>query len=114
MYSSGIVQGVVEPELMNNSLSFFIVSLVNAIFCFFIVKHNPLSILFVPLVINAFILMMAFFNAAFWLDPWWVPVVTGYVVCMMASIIGVLMRKKSTISHIQVERRIVHRNLHLQ
>lgn len=104
VYSSFIVEGLVKPEVMNSSLGFFIVSALNTVCCFFIVKYNPISILFVPLVINTFILAMAFFNTAFGIDPWWVPVVSGWLVCMMASIIGALIRKRTSISHVQLER----------
>ena len=104
VYSSVIVKGLVKPEVMNSSLGFFIVSALNTVCCFFIVKYNPISILFVPLVINTFILAMAFFNTAFGIDPWWVPVVSGWLVCIMSSIIGALIRKRTSKSHIQLER----------
>ena len=99
-----VFKGIVEPALMSGSLGFFIVSVINAICCFFIVKDNPLSIVFTPLIINALVLMMAFFNATFWFDPWWVPVASGWVLCIMASIIGMLIRKRISNSHIQLER----------
>jgi len=104
IYTSVIIQGLVQPELFTSSLGFFMVNVVNTICCFFIVKYCPVSILFVPLIINAFIFVMAFFNTSFGVNPWWVPVATGWAVCMMASTIGVLLRKKSSISHIQLER----------
>jgi len=104
VFSWFIVKDLVKPEVMNSSLGFFIVSALNTVCCFFIVKYNPISILFVPLVINAFILAMAFFNTAFGIDPWWVPVVSGWSVCMMASIIGALIRKRTSISRVQLER----------
>lgn len=103
VYVSVIVEGLVEPEVMSGSLGFFIYSIVNAICCFFIVKYKPISILFVPLIINAFLLVMAFFNTSFRMDPWWAPVVGGWVMCVMASIIGALVRKRTSISNIQLE-----------
>lgn len=104
VYVSVIVEGLVDPEKMSGSFGFFIYSIVNAICCFFIVKYKPISILFVPLIINAFLLIMAFFNTAFWMDPWWAPVAGGWVMCLLASIIGVLVRKRTSKSYIQLER----------
>jgi hypothetical protein len=104
VYISVIVEGLVKPEVMSGSLGIFIYSLINAICCFFIVKYRPFSIFFVPMIINVFILVMAFFNTVFWIDPWWAPVVGGWVLCLMASIIGVLINKRTSISSIQFEK----------
>ncbi|HEY3370496.1 MAG TPA: hypothetical protein VGK10_06590 [Prolixibacteraceae bacterium] len=103
VYVSVIVEGLVELETLNGSLGFFIFSVINAICCFFIVKYKPISILFVPLIINAFILVMSFFNTAYWIDPWWLPVVGGWAFCIMASIIGALVRKRRVQSYIHLE-----------
>lgn len=105
VYVAVLVEGLVEPEVMSGSLGFFIFSVVNAICCFFIVKHRPISIWFVPVIINAFVMVMAFFNTAFWIDPWWFPFVAGWVMCLMASIIGTLVRKRASVSTIQLGRR---------
>lgn len=104
IYASFIVKGLIEPEVITSSTGFIIVSAVNAICCLFIVKYNPISILFVPLLINAFVLLMAFYNTVFWIDPWWIPFVGGCVWCIMASIIGALLRKRTSISHTQLQR----------
>jgi len=104
VYASFIVKGIIDPEIITSSTGFIIVSAINAICCLFIVKYNPISILFVPLLINAFILLMAFYNTVFWIDPWWVPFVGGWVWCIMASIIGALLRKRTSISHVQLQR----------
>lgn len=104
VYITVIIEGIVQPEVMVGSLGLFMVSVLNAFFCFFIVKHNPISILFVPLIINVFIMVMAFFNTANWLDSWWVPVASGWVLCLMASIIGLLIRKRTSNSDVQLER----------
>lgn len=104
VYVSVIVEGLIEPEKMSGSFGFFIFSIVNAICCFFIVKYKPISILFVPLIINAFLLVMAFFNTAFWMDPWWAPVVGGWIMCILASIIGVLIRKRAAVSNMRLNR----------
>lgn len=103
VYVSVIVKGLVEPDLMFGSYGFFIYSLVNAICCFFIVKYKPISILFVPLIINVFLLGMAFFNTSFRIDPWWSPVVGGWILCLSASIVGVILRKRNRGSNIQIQ-----------
>lgn len=102
VYVSLVVEGLVEPEVMSGSLGFFIFGIVNATCCFFIVRHKPVSIWFVPLIINAFLVVMAFFNTAFWMDPWWAPVVFGWFLCLISSIMGALM-KKTSMAHIQLE-----------
>lgn len=97
-----VLKGIIAPEIMNGSLGFFIVSVVNALCSLFIVKHSPVSILFVPFFMNSFILVMAFFYAT--LDPWWVPVASGWILCLMASIIGIQIRIKTSNSQSQLER----------
>lgn len=104
VYISVIVEGLIEPEIMSGSLGFFTFSLVNATCCFFIVKHKPISIWFVPFIINAFLLVMAFFNTAFRIDPWWAPVVSGWVLCIMASVMGALMRRRTSVPQMQLDR----------
>jgi hypothetical protein len=104
VYVSLIVEGLVEPEVMSGSLGFFTFGIVNATCCFFIVRQKPVSIWFVPVIINAFLLVMAFFNTAFWMDPWWAPVASGWILCLMASITGILIRKKMSVSQHQFER----------
>lgn len=102
IYLTLVFKGIVTPQIMNGSVGFFTVGVVNALCCLFIVKHSPVSILFVPLVMNSFILVMAYLNAA--LDPWWVPVASAWILCLMASIIGILIRRKILISHNHLER----------
>ena len=93
---------IVGPQVMNGTMGFFILGVVNVMSCLFIVKHSPVSILFVPLIMNSFILVIAYLNASF--DPWWVPVASGWILCMIASIIGILLRRRNSISHRQLER----------
>ena len=102
VYLMLVYKGIVAPQIMNGSLGFFTVGVVNALCCLFLVKHSPVSILFVPLVMNSFILVMAYLNAS--LDPWWVPVASGWVSCLMASTIGLLIRRNRSGSNRQLER----------
>ena len=104
VYASFIVKGIIDPEVIVSSTGFILVSAVNSFCCLFIVKYNLISILFVSILINAFVLVMAFYNTVVWVDPWWVPFVGGWVWCMMASIIGALLRKRTSVSHIQLQR----------
>lgn len=97
-----VFKGIVSPQILSGSLGFFTLSVVNALCCLFIVKYNLVSILFIPLLMNSFILVIAFLNAA--LDPWWVPVASGWVLCLMASTIGIMIRRNRSVSNRQLER----------
>jgi O-antigen/teichoic acid export membrane protein len=80
--------------------------LLSATACFFIIKQNPKSIWYVPLIINAFLIFSAIVEENFWRPPpdnlpgipMWIPICGGWVLTIVVSIIGARMGKQKDIS----------------
>jgi asparagine N-glycosylation enzyme membrane subunit Stt3 len=80
--------------------------LLSATACFFIVKQNPKSIWYVPLIINAFLIFSAIVEENFWRPPpdnlpgipMWIPICGGWVLTIVVSIIGARIGRRKAIS----------------
>lgn len=88
VYLSVIMDGLVEPEIINGQFGLFILGVLNALSCFFIVRHNSVSIWFVPLLINIFVIAIAFWEPDFWSSTLWIPACGGWILCIVASLLG--------------------------
>lgn len=71
--------------------------------CYFIIKQHPKSVWYVPLIINALFILSAFVEPNFWKRPpdgkgipMWVPIISGWILTIFASIIGVWQGNKKT------------------
>ena len=73
--------------------------LVLTVSCFFIVKKNPKSYWYVPLICNALTVYGAFTDSSFWKDSLWILFGGGLVLSIIASIIGARKGRKVAISH---------------
>jgi membrane-associated HD superfamily phosphohydrolase len=65
--------------------------------CFFIVKNNPQSIWYVPLICNALAIILVF-SKDFWKDSIWIFLGIGLVISIIASVFGAWMGRKKVIS----------------
>jgi len=65
--------------------------------CFFIVKKNLSSFWYVPLICNALTIITAF-SEDFWKGPDWIFICSGWVLSIVASIIGAIVGKRTAIS----------------
>jgi hypothetical protein len=83
------------------TLAYIITDLFVAFFCFHIVKLNPKSIWYVPVICNLLGIIPAFVEPKFWSTPlWWGLVCGGWVLSVLASITGAFMgRKTESSSH---------------
>jgi len=82
-------------EILGLSLAIYVYDAINATACFFLVKRNPKSIWYIPLLINSLLIMIAFFDTRFWLEPFYIPVCIGWVLCAVASIVGALLGRRT-------------------
>ena len=65
--------------------------------CFFIVKQNPRSFWYVPLICNT-LTIIAFTDSSIWKDSIWIYFGSGLALSIIASIIGELVGRRRTIS----------------
>ncbi|HAH25282.1 MAG TPA: hypothetical protein DCL77_16260 [Prolixibacteraceae bacterium] len=99
VYQSIIVNSLVDNEVITGSLGLFIYGVLNAICCFLIVRQNPFSIWFVPLIMNAFIIALTFMEPDYLRISFWLPVCGGSLLCIIASIAGAWLGNTTTTSH---------------
>jgi len=79
--------------------------IMSATACFFIIKQNPKSIWYVPLIINLALITSAFVEPYFWNKPpdvngipMWIPICPGWVLTIIVSLIGARMGRRKAIS----------------
>ena len=56
--------------------------------CFYICRHNPRSIWYVPLLCNIIGIMSAIIEPNFWISSLWIVMCSGWVLSIIASLIG--------------------------
>ncbi len=63
--------------------------------CFFIVKINPKSIWYVPLICNALGIIAAFAEPSFWKTSLWMLICGGWVLSLIASLLAARTGRKT-------------------
>lgn len=99
VYQSVVVNALVDSGVVSDSLGLFIYGVINAICCFFLVRRNPFSIWFVPLIINAFVIALTFMEPEYMRISFWLPVCGGSLLCIIASIVGAWLGNTTTTSN---------------
>jgi hypothetical protein len=95
LYTEGF-GGSKNAEIISESLYFLII----AICCFFIVKKNPSSVLYTPILSNAMPFYFLAVISNYWNDPsTWIPI-GGFVLSIIASIIGARAGKRNAIKYL--------------
>jgi hypothetical protein len=80
-------------------IAYIIYDLVTATCCFFIVRENPRSIWYVPIICNLLFILSALAEPGFWTTTsWWGIVCSGWMLSIVVSIIGVRMGRRKAIS----------------
>jgi len=87
----------IVPGKISEVLTFVLYVLINVICCFLIVRQNPKSIWYVPLIINSVLIFAVFGDINFRRSSIWIPVFCGFVLSIVASMLGVWARKRKTI-----------------
>lgn len=80
------------------AIPYIIYDVIIAICCFYIVRQNPRSIWYVPLICNALLVFAAFVEPNFWITSMWIPVCGGWVLSIIASLLGARIGKRNAIS----------------
>jgi hypothetical protein len=77
------------------AIPYIIYGLFIAVCCFFIVRQNPKSIWYVPLICNAVGIIAAIIEPTFWVTSLWMLICGGWVLSIIASIIGYYIGRRS-------------------
>jgi hypothetical protein len=91
-----IGEGLKTDTIIGEVLTYIMLGIVNAICCFLIVRQNPKSIWYVPLILNVIYVISVFVEAVETLD--WIAICGILALSLIASIIGARMGRKETVS----------------
>lgn len=75
-------------EDIGEPILYIIYSLFIAVCCFFIVRKNPESVWFVPIICNALGIFIAITSTKFWIKLEWIYFCIGWLLSIIASLIG--------------------------
>jgi len=98
-----VVDDLVHSFDEGGNTAYILFGLLSATACFYIIKQNPKSIWYVPLIINSLLILSAFIEPNFWRLPpnasgiaMWIPVCGGWILTLIFSITAVIKGKKVT------------------
>ena len=86
------------PEGKGDLVFYILYNLIIIGGCFFICRQNPKSILYVPILCNIIGIISAIVEPTFWKGSLWIVICSGWALSIIASIIGMLVGKRRTIS----------------
>lgn len=73
---------------ISEGIGYILYGIIVAIACFFICKHDPKSVWYVPIIANIPGIFSAIVEPNFWITDLWIFIGIGWVLSMIASIIG--------------------------
>ena len=83
-------------ENIGEPIFYAIFDLFNAACCFFIVRQNPVSVFYVPVICNLLGIFIAITSAKFWMTSEWMYFGSGWVLSIIASVLGYYMGRRMT------------------
>jgi hypothetical protein len=82
-------------EDIGEPILYIIYGIFIAVCCFFIVRKDPESIWFVPIICNALGILIAITSTKFWIKSEWIYLCIGWLLTIIASVIGYRIGKSS-------------------
>ena len=73
---------------ISESIAYIIFGIIVAAACYFICKHNPKSIWYVPIICNAVGILSAIIEPNFWRTDLWIFIGSGWVLSIIGATIG--------------------------
>lgn len=84
-------------EKIGQGITYVIFDILIAVGCYFIVKRNPRSIWYVPLICNAFGIISAIVEPTFWVTSFWMLIGGGWMLSIIASFLGMWIGRRSKV-----------------
>lgn len=75
-------------ENVGEGIAYILYGVAIAAACYFICKHNPRSFWYVPIIANISGILSAIVESSFWVTDLWIFMAIGWVLSLIASIIG--------------------------
>jgi len=83
-------------ENLGEGIAYISYDILIAIACFFICRHNPKSIWYVPIICNSMGIIAAIVEPNFWITSLWIVICSGWILSLIGAISGALMGKRAT------------------
>ncbi len=93
-----IIGSSIAEFLIAERLGYIVTGLLNAVACFFIIRENPKSLWYAPLIINSLLIIAAIADPIFGGTSMLIPICSGLALSLIASIIGTRKGRNSVIS----------------
>jgi hypothetical protein len=81
-------------ENIGEGIAYSLYGVAIAVACFFICKHNPKSVWYVPIIANILGILSAIVEPSFWISDLWILIGFGWILSIVASIIGRIVGQK--------------------
>ena len=98
----GLGEGVGNIFKINKEIAgaipYIIFDVLIAVGCFYIVKWNPRSIWYVPLICNAIGIIAAIIEPTFWVTSLWMLICGGWVLSLITSVLGAWEGRKAIVN----------------
>ena len=92
----GEIGGMMDIDAkIGEPILYIIYGIFIAVCCFLIVRQNPRSLFYVPIISNLLGIIIAITSSKFWMTSEWIYFCIGWVLSIIASIIGYYIGRKS-------------------
>lgn len=81
-------------ENMSEGIAYISYDIIIAIACFFICRHNPKSIWYVPIICNTMGIISAIAEPNFWVTSLWIVMCGGWVLSLIGAISGAMVGRR--------------------
>ena len=90
-----VSDALLTPHTQTGIISNILNDILIAAGCFFLVRRNPKSIWYVPLMFNVLLIISSIVEPNFWINLMWIPICGGWVLSTIAAIIGARVGRKA-------------------
>jgi len=80
---------------ISEGIAYVVFNVLVAAACFFICKHNPNSVWYVPIICNAVGIISAIVEPNFWITDLWIFICGGWVLSIIGATIGAVVGHRS-------------------
>jgi hypothetical protein len=81
-------------KIISEGIAYVILGIIIAAACYFICKHDPKSVWYVPIICNAVGIISAIVEPNFWITELWIFICIGWVLSVVVSILGAIVGRR--------------------
>ena len=100
-FTSLLISILKTSEDISQGIGYIIYDILIAIACFFICKHDPKSVWYVPILCNTMGIISALVEPNFWISSLWIVMCGGWGLSLIGAISGAKVGKRSILESYQ-------------